>query len=102
MTAIEADVLYNRHGFNASGIYEYHAEPFHDKQWLVYFGAGAFGGNWEGDISMGIVALAGMEYIVRDLPLSFSLDWRPMMNAFRIFELDFLDVGVSIRYRFSL
>ena len=102
MSAIEADVLYNRHGFNASGIYEYHVEPFHDKQWLVYFGGGAFGGNWEGDISMGIVALTGMEYIVRDLPLSFSIDWRPMMNAFRIFELDFLDVGVSIRYRFSL
>ncbi len=102
MAAIEADVLYNRHGFNVSGLYEYHLEPFQNRRFLVYFGGGAFGGNWEGELSAGLTAIAGLEYNMRDLPLNFSIDWKPMLNAFRLFEIDLLDFGVSIRYHFNL
>lgn len=102
MAAIEADILYNRHGFNVSGLYEHHIEPFQNRRWLVYLGGGAFGGNWEEELSVGLAIVAGIEYNVRDLPLNFSLDWKPMMNIYQLFEIDLLDFGVSIRYHFSL
>ncbi len=102
MAAIEADILYNSHGFNITGLYEYHLEPLHDRRWLIYFGGGAFGGNWEGEFSTGLSAVSGIEFNVRDLPLNFSLDWKPMMNVYKLFEIDLLDFGVSIRYHFKL
>ncbi len=102
LTSVEADALYNRHGLNISALYGIHAEPFRSKQWLIYAGGGLFGGNWENDISLGITAVGGIEFVVRDLPLSFSMDWRPMLNIYRKFEADMLDLGVSLRYRFSL
>jgi hypothetical protein len=102
MAAIEADVLYNRQGFNLTALYEHHLEPIRNKRLMVYLGGGAFGGNWDAELSLGVAAVAGLEYTLRDLPLNFSLDWKPMMNAFRVFEIDLLDFGISIRYRFSL
>jgi hypothetical protein len=102
LAAIEADVLYNRHGFNLTGMYEYHMELSRNKRWFAYVGGGAFGGNWENELSLGIAVAGGIEYIVRDLPLNFSLDWKPMLNLYRSMEADFLDFGISIRYRFTL
>ena len=102
MAAIEADVFYNRHGLNLSVLYEHHMELFRSKRWLLYMGGGAFGGEWEEELSLGLAAVGGIEFVVRDLPLNFSLDWKPMVNIFRIYELDFLDFGVCIRYRFTL
>ena len=102
MAAFEVEALYNHHGLNLSVLYEHHLEPFRNERWLIYFGGGAFGGNWEDELSAGIAAIGGIEYIVRDLPINFSLDWRPMMNIFRVYEIDLLDFGLSIRYRFKL
>ncbi len=102
MAAIEADVLYNRHGFNLTGLYEYHMEPFRNKRFIVFVGGGAFGGDWEGEFSLGLAAVGGVEFVVRDLPLNFGLDWKPMLNLLKTMEADFLDFGISIRYRFKL
>lgn len=102
LNAVQVDALYNRHGLNLSVLYQVHIEPLKSKQWLLFAGGGPFGGNWENELSLGIAVVGGIEYTLRDLPLSFSIDWKPMMNAYRLFEIDFLDFGVSIRYRFSL
>jgi len=102
MKSLEADALYNRHGLNVSVLYGIHFEPFRSRQWLIYAGGGLFGGNWENRLSVGVSAVGGIEYVVRDLPLSFSIDWKPMVNVYRVFEADPLDFGVSFRYRFSL
>jgi hypothetical protein len=102
MTAVEADILYNRHGFSLTGLYQWHLEPFQNKRWLFYGGGGGFGGNWAGEVSAGVALVGGVEFVVRDLPLNFSLDWKPMFNLFRVRELDLLDAGISIRYRFNL
>jgi hypothetical protein len=102
MAAIEADVLYNRHGFNLTGLYEYHLEPFRNDRWIVFVGGGAFGGEWDSEFSIGLAAAGGIEYIIRDLPINLSLDWKPMLNLYKVMEADFLDFGLSIRYRFKL
>lgn len=101
-SAIEGGLLYNRHGFNLSALYEYHPELFRNKRIQVYFGGGAFGGEWDEEFSLGIAGVAGIEYILRDLPLSFSADWKPMLNLFEDFEADWLDFGISIRYHFKI
>jgi len=101
MGAYEADILYNRHGFNISALYAHHMEPFRNERFLFYAGGGAFGGEWDEEFSVGVLAVAGMEYTIRDLPLNFGLDWRPMLNIYRNSATDFLDFGICIRYRFG-
>ena len=102
MAGIEGALLYNRHGFNISAMYEYHLEPFRKKRLLVYMGGGPFAGNWEGELSAGVSPVAGIAYILRDLPLGFSADWKPMLNLVPRPEADFVDFGITIRYRFKL
>lgn len=102
MNAIEAGVGYNRHGLNISAQFLVHRELFGDDQWLGYFGGGLFGGEWDEDFSLGLVAVGGIEYTLRKTPLNFGLDWRPMMNAYRNFGFDFLDFGLCVRYRFKI
>lgn len=102
MSGFEGDILYNRHGFNVTVLYEYHIEPFKkNTRTFIYLGGGVFGGDWDDEFSMGVAAVAGIEYTLRDLPLNFSLDWKPMLNVYAIFEPDWLDFGLSIRYRFN-
>jgi hypothetical protein len=101
MGAIEGDILYNRHGFNLSALYEQHWEPFRDEKLLVYLGGGAFGGNWDEEFSLGVLAAAGIEYTFRDQPINIGLDWRPMLNVYQVFAPDFLDFGLCLRYRFG-
>lgn len=101
MGAYEADILYNRHGFNISALYEHHLEPFRNERFLVYLGGGAFGGDWDDEFSIGVLGVLGIEYTIRDQPLNIGLDWRPMLNVYRTFAYDFLDFGLCIRYRFG-
>ncbi|MDF1576294.1 MAG: hypothetical protein P1P86_13985 [Bacteroidales bacterium] len=101
MSAFEVDVLYNRHGFNLGALYEYHLKAFQSRRTFFYLGGGAFGGDWKEVLSLGVAAVAGIEYTLRDLPLNFSIDWKPMLNIYARFEPDFLDLGLSVRYRFG-
>ena len=102
MSAFEVDFLYNKHGLNLGALYEYHLEPFRKStRTFIYLGGGAFGGQWDEEFSLGVAAVAGIEYTLRDLPLNFSLDWKPMLNIYAVFEPDWLDFGLSIRYRFK-
>lgn len=101
MGAIEGNILYNRHGFNLSALYEQHWEPFRNERILLFLGGGAFGGEWDEEFSLGAVAVAGIEYTFRDQPINIGLDWRPMLNVYHIFAPEFLDFGLCIRYRFG-
>ena len=101
MGAYEGSILYNRHGFNLSAMYEHHVEPFRNERFLVYAGGGAFGGDWDEEFSLGVIAVVGIEYTIRDIPLNLAVDWRPMFNVIRSPALDFLDFGFCIRYRFG-
>jgi hypothetical protein len=102
MSAIGVDLLYNRNGFNISAMYEMHWEIDRRGRWLAYAGGGFFGGNWDEKISSGLCGVVGVEYIVRDLPLNFGVDWKPLLNLYREFNNDLLDFGITIRYRFRL
>ena len=102
MNAVELDFYYNNHGLNLSALYLLLMEPFRSNRWLLHFGGGVFGGNWDSDPSVGLIATGGIEYNIREIPLNFGLDWRPMLNVYQVFTYDLFDIGISIRYRFSL
>jgi len=102
MSAIGLDVLYNPNGLNISGLFLIHKEPSRKVHWLLYGGGGPMGGTWDNYFSVGIIAVAGVEYYLRDLPLTFGFDWKPMLGIYRFTHYDLLDFGFSIRYRFSL
>ena len=102
MRSVEIDALYNQHGLNISALYLMHWEPSRNSRWLFYAGGGIFGGEWEQDLSLGLVAIGGIEYVLRDLPLNFGVDWKPMLSIYRDVNYDLLDFGITIRYRFKL
>ncbi|MEN8155350.1 MAG: hypothetical protein ABFS10_00245 [Bacteroidota bacterium] len=102
MNGVEIDAGYNNHGLNLSALYVMHREVSTSSRWLLYGGGGVFGGEWDQEVSAGLVAMGGIEYVVRDLPLNFGFDWKPMINLYKVFDTDFLDFAVTIRYRFSL
>ncbi|PID91133.1 MAG: hypothetical protein CSA96_09965 [Bacteroidetes bacterium] len=102
MTAVRVDALYHEYGFSVSGALMYHWEPFRSDHWLFGVGGAGFAGKWDNATSLGINAVAEFSYVVRDLPLEFGLDWRPMLNLYRNTGTAFLDFGFVLRYRFSL
>lgn len=102
MNAVGVDACYNRFGLNISLMYQFHLEPFRNDRWLVYAGGGAFGGDRDREFSTGVVGVAGIEYVPRDLPLTFGLDWKPLLSVYRDLEPDLADLGLSIRYRFGI
>jgi hypothetical protein len=102
MSAVEAGLFYSQHGLHISLIYEWHTEPFRNSRWLFFLGGGIYGGKWERDIASGLTGAGGIEYTMRELPLNFGFDWRPIWNIYEEFTYDLLDFGVTIRYRFRL
>ena len=105
MSAFQVDFLYNKHGFNLGALYEYHLEPFQkNSRTFIYLGGGVLGGDWDDAFFIGLAAVSGIEYTIRDIPLNFSLDWKPTINLFAVSEPDsynWYDFGLSIRYRFG-
>jgi len=102
MSAFQLDAGYNRRGLHLSAQYQFHWEPFRNKRWMVCSGGGIFSGEWDDELSAGLMATVGMEFVMRDLPLNFGLDWRPQLNLYRNRGIDLLDLGLSIRYRFGM
>lgn len=102
MSAFQLDGLYHARGLTLGVQYLYHLEPFRSNRWLICAGGGPFSGRWEDAIAAGVSVTAGIEYTMRDLPLNFGIDWKPMLNLYKNPGTALLDFGASIRYRFSL
>jgi hypothetical protein len=96
------EALYNRNGLNVSLLYEYHIAPFKNNRSLFYFGGGLFAGKWVDEFSLGVAGVVGFEYILRDIPLIFSADWKPLFNIIMQTDYELIDFGISIRYRFEI
>src|SRR5688572_16170105 len=78
-------------GLNLTGLYEFHNQFFDVRGIKWYLGAGGHLGmysnraqNFETTIgttmTAGIDGIIGLEYFMRDLPLMFSIDWKPAFN----------------------
>lgn len=95
--ALEAQALYNTHGFQITALYEYQFTP-HPKERLQYFvGAGALGGNWDDEFSAGVAAILGTEFIFRKAPLILGLEWKPMLSIYKPLDIAIPDIGLTAK-----
>ena len=102
---IEGDGLYNRHGFQFTGVLAYQFSPYDKKRLYYYVGGGVFGGNWIEDVfvgakeaSVGAALVVGSEYVFREIPLTIGLEWKPMVSIFKTFHYAIPDIGLTVRF----
>lgn len=98
----EAILTFYDHAFFISALYEYHKDiPNADGlKWLV--GIGPFIGipDGGGDAAFGATPIIGLDYKINDVPLNFTVDWRPHFLFTPVSEFEASSLGLSIRYAF--
>jgi len=112
-SALEGMITTRYNGINASAVYEYHIGAFDTEGLNLYIGCGAHIAIWNSDKVYwetsktgfnpyaGPDAIIGIEYVLADIPLGISLDWKPAVNL--VSDLNFMidDIGLSFRYLFK-
>jgi len=96
----EVLVQYNRNGFQLTGLAERQDAVFNTDRLYLYYGGGVYTGNWNGLFALGLTGICGVEYVLRDLPLAFSLDYKPMLNIIRVTTFDPFDFALGLKYTF--
>ncbi|RYG50305.1 MAG: hypothetical protein EOO01_11015 [Chitinophagaceae bacterium] len=95
------DVLFGNNYTVIEGFYQYH-KPIQNAAGLKWFaGAGIGVGLYDGGSNFLIRPIAGLDYKINDVPLSFSFDWRPTIsigNGDSDFEAG--RFGLGFRYAF--
>ena len=89
-------------GFYISALYE-RTIPVIGEGFEFYYGAGANLGSWDyddGEFTFGVNGIIGLEYKIRELPLAFSLDYKPNLNVIGKTGFHAADFGLGIRVAF--
>jgi len=100
-------------GWVITGLYEQHYPAFQVTNLRWYIGAGGHVGVWSdrndnhpwfednnGGLVIGLDLIGGLEYTLEDLPLNFSVDWKPAFNLVGYTGFWGSDGALSIRYVF--
>lgn len=109
--AIEGIAYFWNHGFRFTGLYEIHGDinGAAGLKWYVGPGAhiGAYNHSWvrdghvyaDGDMSLGIDGVLGLDYKFSDVPINLSLDIQP---SFELLSHTYFSAwgGLAIRYTF--
>lgn len=98
----EAILTFYDSAFFISALYEYHKDipEAEGLKWLV--GIGPFVGipDGGGDAAFGVTPIVGLDYKINDVPLNFTVDWRPHFVFTPSTEFEASSLGLSIRYAF--
>lgn len=86
-------------GFIATALYQWHI-PVITSGFAFYYGPGAHIGAWDDDFAIGVDFMAGLEYKISKIPLSLSLDYKPMFTIASDTKFHMADIAFSIRYVF--
>lgn len=97
--AIEA-ILGINNGLSICGLYEIHfpIDAVKNLQWFA--GAGAYVSFRSGSSNLGAAGIIGLDYKFEELPLNFSLDWKPELNIISSIGFESSGLGFSARYTF--
>ena len=91
-SALEGILSSRWQGFNITGLYEVHGTAFGVARLNWYYGGGGHIGFWNGKYNkkwfddetnytvIGIDGILGLEYTLSEIPINFSLDWKPAFN----------------------
>lgn len=90
-----------RNSFSAAGLYEW-TTPIINKDFNLYYGVGGHIGATANKFAIGIDGIVGLEYKIPNVPIAFSIDYKPSINFVpnddRWFGL--LDIALGIKYTF--
>ena len=108
--AVEGLMTARYKGWNITGLYEIHTEPFNVNNLYFYYGLGGHIGSWQtmkgkpwwDDTEMhsviGIDGIIGLEYNFLNVPFSVSLDWKPGLNIIGYPKFWGDELSLSVRY----
>jgi hypothetical protein len=97
-------------GYNITGLYEIHKEPFNISNFYFYYGFGGHLGSWQtvsgknwwndevNHSVIGIDGIAGIEYNFSQIPFSISLDYKPGLNIIGYPKFWSDEFSLSFRY----
>jgi hypothetical protein len=112
-SALEGIFTTRFNGANASVLFEYHNGIFDTEGLNMYIGGGAHLAVWNSDKVYwetdrkgfnpyaGLDGIIGIEYVIADIPVAVSLDWKPAVNFISDLNLMIDDIGLSVRYLFK-
>lgn len=85
------------------GLYERQV-PVIARGFNFYYGAGAHAGTWgwgnDNDFTFGVDAVVGLEYSIKEAPITFAVDYKPCFNFTGKTGFKGQDFGLSVRYTF--
>lgn len=111
--ALEAVVAFRWRGIQATGLFQRHAMAFDVEQLSWYYGFGAHIGFFDAYknhpyfddkdynnsyVIIGVDGLIGLEYDIREIPFTVSLDWKPEVNIIGYTGTWIGAGGISVRY----
>ena len=105
-TALDATLISTGGNIGIVALIDWHGEIEGNKNWKWYWGPVAhlmfdfIPDDYGNDVLIGLNAVVGAEYKLRNTPISLSLDWVPSLNIIGEFGLDLFNAGLSIRYVF--
>ena len=80
-------------------LYQRHI-PVIDHGFHLYYGAGGHVGALGKNFALGIDGIVGLEYKMPDLPLLFSIDYKPSFNIIRTSGFWMRDIALGIKVAF--
>lgn len=95
--SLEGQALYNPKGFQVNGLMAYQFSPYPKERLQYYAGGGVYGGDWDGELAIGLGVVMGSEYVFRNTPLVIGLEWKPSINLFRSFDTALPDIGLTVK-----
>ena len=66
----------------------------------LYYGVGPYVGLWDNNFALGAEGVVGLEYKIPEVPLAFSLDYRPGINVLPAVNPNFVNFGFGIKFCF--
>lgn len=109
--AIEGIYSSRWHGTLIQGLYEINKDAFNTKDVNFYYGCGAHFGYWNLSnnehpwytdhgvhSAVGIDGIVGLEYSFDEIPMSISLDWKPMFNVINYTGFWMDNIGLTLRF----
>ncbi|MCF8303758.1 MAG: hypothetical protein K9I94_10830 [Bacteroidales bacterium] len=113
-SAFEAIGSFRWDGFLITGLYEKHAPAFDTERLFWFYGGGGHIGFWDnydadtpwmdpdedGYTIIGIDGIVGLEYDIKEIPLTISADWKPAINL--VGDNSFWADGGAISVRYTL
>lgn len=97
--ALEFGASFSTVGLNVDGVYLWQ-QPVITDGFNLYYGAGAYVGLYNDAFALGAEGVVGLEYQIPNVPLAFSLDYRPAINVIPGVGFNFYNFGLGIKYCF--